>query len=380
MDAFYASVEIRDNPALLGKPVIVGGPAHGRGVVSAASYAARKFGVHSAMPMSQALRLCPDAILIRPRIDHYAAVSQQIRAIFARFTPEIEPLSLDEAFLDVTACERLFGSGAQIGQAIKSAIKDELQLIASVGVAPTKFVAKIASDIHKPDALVIVSVQQVQAFLDPLPVSRLWGAGKATVAQFEKLGIRTIGQVRQLPAALLIAHFGQWGAHLWQLAQGNDPRQVESETQAKSISHETTFALDVSEASVLEGWLLHLTEQVASRLRAYGLQGKTVQLKLRYPDFRTITRAHTLSQPTDATDVLWQITRDLFHANWSAHQPLRLIGMGVSQFYSQDDPAPVQGDLFGRTDPRRRALDAIADTINNKYGAATLHRGKSMKQ
>ncbi len=379
MDAFYASVEIRDDPSLIGKPVIVGGPAQGRGVVSAASYAARKFGVHSAMPMAQAIRLCPQAVVIRPRIDHYAVVSQQIRDIFARFTPEIEPLSLDEAFLDVTASEKLFGSGEQIGLTIKQAIKSELQLIASVGVAPSKFVAKIASDIHKPDALVVVPAQQVQAFLDPLPVSRLWGAGKVTVAQFEKLGIRTIAQVRQLPVALLITHFGQWGAHLWQLAQGIDSRQVESDIQTKSISHETTFAVDVSDASVLEAWLLHLTEQVAARIRAYGLQGKTIQLKLRYPDFRTITRAHTLSQPSDVTDVLWQTTRDLFHANWSVTQPLRLIGMGVSQFYSETDPASTQGDLFNRNDSRRRALDTITDTINNKYGATMLHRGKSIR-
>jgi DNA polymerase-4 len=214
MDAFYASVEIRDAPALLGKPVIVGGAPQGRGVVAAASYAARKFGVHAAMPMAQALRLCPHAVLIRPRIDYYAVISQQIRAIFARFTPEIEPLSLDEAFLDVTASERLFGSGEQIARAIKQAVHTDLQLVASVGVAPTKFVAKIASDIHKPDALVVVPAQQVHAFLDPLPVSRLWGAGKATVAQFEKLGVRTIGQVRQLPAALLVTHFGQCRASI----------------------------------------------------------------------------------------------------------------------------------------------------------------------
>lgn len=380
MDAFYASVEIRDNPALADKPVIVGGSPQGRGVVSAASYLARKFGVHSAMPMSQAIRLCPQAVVVRPRIDDYAAISQQIRSIFNRYTPDVEPLSLDEAFLDVTACEKLFGIGLRIAREIKTAIRVELGLVASVGVAPNKFVAKIASDIRKPDALVEVKPDEVQQFLDPLPVSRLWGAGKATVAQFEKLGIRTIAQLRQLSEALLIAHLGKWGAHLWQLAHGVDPRPVESEGQAKSISHETTFPVDVADTAMLEAWLLHLTEQVASRLRAASLRGKTVQLKLRYPDFKTVTRAYSLDQPTAGTDILWQITKELFHANWKGSPPLRLIGMGVSQFVASDIPTPMQGDLFQRDDPRARALDSITDTINQKYGAATLHRGRFAKE
>lgn len=380
MDAFYASVEIRDNPSLSDKPVIVGGSPQSRGVVSAASYLARKFGVHSAMPMSQAIRLCPQAVIVRPRIDYYAEVSQQIRAIFNRFTPEIEPLSLDEAFLDVSASEKLFGTGEQIAMAIKTAIRDELGLVASVGVAPNKFVAKIASDIRKPDALVVVAPNEVQPFLDPLPVSRLWGAGKATVAQFEKLGIRTIAQLRQLSESLLVMHLGKWGAHLWQLAHGVDSRPVESDSQAKSISHETTFAVDVGDTAVLEAWLLHLTEQVAARLRAAELLGKTIQLKLRYPDFKTITRAYSLEQPTDVTDILWQTTRELFHANWKGAPPLRLIGIGVSQLSFRDIPAPSQGDLFQRNAPRARALDSITDTINQKYGASTVHRGRFTKE
>jgi len=376
MDAFYASVEVRDNPALRGRPVIVGGPVQGRGVVSAASYEVRRYGVHSAMPMVTALRLCPQAVCLAPRIDYYAAVSEQIHAIFARFTPQIEPLSLDEAFLDVTASARLFGSGEKIAQAIKQAIQQELQLVASVGVAPSKFVAKVASDIEKPDALVSVRAEQVQAFLDPLPVSRLWGAGKTTVAVFERMGVRTIAQVRSLSEQMLLSQFGKWGTQLWQLAHGHDPRPVISDGQAKSISHENTFAQDVSRAYILETYLLQLTEQVAARLRQQGLQGKTVQLKLRYPDFKTITRARTLDNYTDSTTLLWQVVKALLHANWSVGQPIRLIGMGVSQFQNRDNPTAVQGDLFMQDDARQRTLDTITDTINAKFGAAMLHRGR----
>lgn len=376
MDAFYASVEVRDNPALRGKPVIVGGSIQGRGVVSAASYEVRRYGVHSAMPMATALRLCPQAICIAPRIDHYAAISQQIHAIFARYTPQIEPLSLDEAFLDVTASERLFGSGEQIARAIKDTIQKELQLIASVGVAPSKFVAKIASDIEKPDALVSVRAEQVQIFLDPLPVSRLWGAGKTTVAAFERMGVRTIAQVRCLSEQLLVSQFGKWGTQLWQLAHGLDSRPVVSDGQAKSISHENTFAHDIRRANILEACLLQLTEQVAARLRQQGVQGKTVQLKLRYPDFKTITRARTLDHYTNSTTRLWQVTKALFHANWSAGQAIRLIGMGVTNFQDTDNPAPIQGDLFMQDTTRQRTLDTITDTINAKFGAATLHRGR----
>ncbi|MBI3561073.1 MAG: DNA polymerase IV [Gammaproteobacteria bacterium] len=376
MDAFYAAVEERDEPRLRGKPIIVGGSPQGRGVVAAASYSARKFGVHSAMPMAQALRLCPQAVIVRPRIDHYAAISHQIRAIFARYTPEIEPLSLDEAFLDVTASTRLFGGGDRIARQIKQAIRDEIQLIASVGVAPNKFVAKIASDLRKPDALVVVQAHEVQTFLDPLPVGRLWGAGKTTVAQFERLGVHRIAQVRQLAPQLLQSHFGKSGMHLWQLAQGIDTRAVESENQAKSISHETTFALDVRDINVLEACLSQLTEQVAARLRRYGLKGKTLQLKLRYPDFRTITRAHTLAEPTDSTTLLWQTIRHLFRTNWSTATAIRLIGMGVSQFYTTDAPVAVQGDLFAAQSTPRPILDSLTDDVNRKFGARVLHRGR----
>lgn len=376
MDAFYASVEIRENPELCGKPVIVGGAPHRRGVVSAASYEARKFGVHSAMPVAQALRLCPKAILISPRIAFYAEVSQQIRDIFARYTPQFEPLSLDEAFLDVTACEKLFGGAEVIAHAIKQAIRDELKLVASVGVAPNKFIAKIASDVNKPDGFVVVNSDQVHAFLDPLPVSRLWGAGKATVAVFERMGIRHIGQLRRQSQAWLQTHFGRHGEHLWQLAHGIDDREVITDAQAKSVSHETTFAEDVADKQVLEAWLLHLTEQVAWRLRRAELSGRTVQLKLRFPDFKTITRSHTLNEATQSTDILWQIVRQLWHGNWQGKPAIRLIGMGVAGLQPHGEQMQ-QADLFAQTSPRQAQVDALTDQINARFGPSALQRGRS---
>lgn len=374
MDAFYASIEERENPQLKGKPLIVGGPAQGRGVVSAANYAARKFGVHSAMPMVTATRLCPEVTCLPVRMSLYAEVSQQIRDIFARYTPQIEPLSLDEAFLDVTASEKLFSSAQTIAQAIKQDIKQELDLVASVGMAPNKFIAKIASDINKPDGYVVVDPDGVQAFLDPLPVSRLWGAGKVTVALFEKMGIRSIGQLRRQSKDWLLSHFGQFGEHLWRLANGIDDRNVISEGQAKSISHETTFAVDLTNKSVLSAWLLHLTEQVAARLRRYELKGRTVTLKLRYHDFKTVTRSHTLPVETDNTDQLWQVTRKLFDDNWNGKTPIRLIGMGVSGLNDLYE-SMQQGDLFMNESATK--IDQLADSINSRFGPSTLQRGRS---
>ena len=344
--------------------------------MSAASYAARKFGVHSAMPMARALRLCPQAVRIPPRLGVYAEVSQQIRDIFARYTPQFEPLSLDEAFLDVTACEKLFNGAEAIAHAIKHAIRDELALVASVGVAPNKFIAKIASDVNKPDGFVVVDADRVQSFLDPLPVSRLWGAGKATVAVFERMGIRTIGQLRRQSAQWLNAHFGRQGEHLWQLAHGIDSREVISDSQAKSISHETTFAEDISDKAVIEAWLLHLTEQVAWRLRRAELLGRTVQLKLRFPDFKTITRSHTLTDATHTTDSLWQIVRQLLRDNWQGTPAIRLIGMGVTGLQNSGEQM-IQDDLFAQTTPKQAQVDALTDRINSRFGPSTLQRGRS---
>jgi DNA polymerase IV len=377
MDAFYASVEERDRPELVGKPVIVGGTPEKRGVVSAANYIARRYGVHSAMPSATAHRLCPHGIYLPPRIDYYAEVSRQIRDIFERFTPLVEPLSLDEAFLDVAGSEGLFGSAVEIGRKIKQAIRQELRLVASVGVAPNKFLAKIASDLKKPDALVVVEPDKVQEFLDPLPVERLWGVGKQGSKVFQQLGIHTVGQLRQWPLDMLQARFGSSGEHLWNLAHGRDDRAVVPEREAKSISHETTFEQDISDMDVLRAWLVDLTEQVAWRLRRHGLRGRTVQLKVRFADFSLITRSCTLPEPTDITDELWRAADELLCQRLpTGHLPVRLLGMGVSGL---DDTGLVQGLLFDQEDRQRQTrLDAVADQARARFGSEALRRGSSL--
>ena len=331
MDAFYASVEERDDPSLVGKPVIVGGSAEGRGVVAAANYEVRKFGVHSAMASARAKRLCPHAVFIKPRMNHYAEISQQIRTIFEEFTPLVEPLSLDEAFLDATGSESLFGSAANIGRQIKQRIRSELGLVASVGVAPNKFVAKIASDLNKPDGFLVVQPGEVQAFLDPLPVGRLWGVGKVTGQVFDRLGIRTIGQLRQLPIESLNDLFGSSGEHYWRLAHGMDDRQVVPDREAKSISHETTFAEDIADRDVLRAWLTELAEQVARRLRRHALKGRTVELKVRFADFQTITRSLTLPEPTNITQELLQAGAELL----ATKLPQESLARAAARIWSQ---------------------------------------------
>ena len=377
MDAFYASVEERERPELVGRPVIVGGTPEKRGVVSAANYVARKYGVHSAMPAATAHRLCPHGIFLHPRISYYAEVSRQIREIFERFTPLVEPLSLDEAFLDVTGSEGLFGSAAEIGQKIKQAVKEETGLVVSVGVAPNKFLAKIASDIKKPDGFMVVESDQVEEFLDPLPVERLWGVGKQGSKMFQRLGIRTIGQLRQWPIEALKDRFGSQGEHLWRLAQGIDDEPVVPEREAKSISHETTFEQDIADLEILRAWLVDLTEQVGWRLRRNGLKGRTVQLKVRFADFSLITRSQTLPSPTDITHELWQTADEMLCQRLPpGHLPIRLIGMGVSNF---DAVGLVQGLLFDQDERQKQAgLDVATDQIRERFGSSALRRAASL--
>ncbi len=378
MDAFYASVEERDRPELVGKPLIVGGTAEGRGVVAAANYVVRKFGVHSAMPTATAMRLCPQAIIVRPRMSHYAQISGQIREIFERYTPLVEPLSLDEAFLDVTGSQLLFGSAVQIARRIKDDIYRELRLVASVGVAPNKFLAKIASDLEKPNALVVVQPDQIQAFLAPLPVSRLWGVGRVTGQVFDRLGIQTIGEVRQMSPEVLHRHFGKQGEHFSKLARGIDERQVVPDREAKSISHETTFATDISNHDVLRAWLQELAEQVAYRLRRHQLRGRTVELKLRFSDFRTINRSHTLPHPTDITHEIWQTVATLLDAALPARRSaVRLLGVGVSGF---EVPGQKQLSLFpDESRERDSRLDQVRDLINDKFGKGALNRASGLQ-
>jgi DNA polymerase-4 len=373
MDAYYASVEERDDPSLVGKPVIVGGSAEGRGVVAAANYEARKFGVHSAMAAVRAKRLCPQAIVIKPRMDYYASVSRQIRDIFEQFTSLVEPLSLDEAFLDVTGSESIFGAAALIGQQIKQRIRSELKLVASVGVAPNKFVAKIASDVQKPDGFVVVEADEVQSFLDPLPIGRLWGVGKVTGQVFDQLSIRTIGQLRQIPIETLAGRFGSSGEHFWKLAHGIDDRRVIPDREAKSISAETTFHEDIDDLELLRAWLVDLVEQVGRRLRRHGIKGRTIELKVRFADFKTITRSLTVTEPTNITQELLDVGVELLTKRLPPrHLPVRLLGFGVSNL----DSGRSQQQLFDQPDrARHRELDRVADQIAAKFGKQAIQRG-----
>ena len=378
MDAFYASVEQRENPSLVGKPVVVGGSADGRGVVAAASYEARVYGIHSAMSARRAIQLCPHAIFIRPRIDFYVDVSRRIRNIFEQFSPLVEPISLDEAFLDVSGTEKLLGSALKIGRDIKRQIRDELGLVASVGIAPNKFLAKIASDLEKPDALVVVAPDRIQSFLDPLPVGRIWGVGKVSAESLRRISITTIGQLRQLPKETLIQLFGASGEHYWLLAQGIDQRKVVPDREAKSISSETTFAEDIVELESLNAWLITLVEQVSRRLRNHSLKGRTVELKVRFSDFKSLTRSMTLEQSTDITAELLHAARELLEKRVpEKHLPVRLLGFGVSNF---DQSNMTQLLLFDEpAREQQRSLDIATDEIAKKFGKGAIHRAATPK-
>ena len=373
MDAFYASVEQRDRPDLRGKPVIVGG-VKGRGVVCAASYEARKFGVHSAMPISTARRLCPRGIFMSVRMQHYAEISRQIRAIFLAFTPLVEPLSLDEAFLDVHGCEGLFGAAPEIARQIKNRIRAETGLVASVGVAPNKYLAKLASDVGKPDGFVVLPPGAVKEFLSPLPVSRIWGVGAKGEKRLHDMGIRTIGQIAALPEKALSDDLGEMGRHIWQLANGLDDRTVIPDREAKSVSTETTFAHDIGEKRILRVWLLDLVDHLATRLRHEAIWARTIDVKIRSSDFRTVTRSTTLAEATNLTNIIWKAAAELFERSLtSALMPVRLLGVGATKLTRE----PIaQGNLFEEcSHPRQIALDETIDTIRAQFGARSIQRG-----
>lgn len=383
MDAFYASVEERERPELRGTPVIVGGSPQGRGVVSAANYAARKYGVHSAMPTAKAVRLCPHAVVLRPRMSLYVDVSRKIQHIFHQFTPDVEPLSLDEAFLDVTGCQSLFGSAENIGRRIKNEIFETLGLVASVGVAPNKFLAKLASDLEKPDGFTVIPPNQVQEMLDPLPVSRIWGVGKVTLRKFSSKGVHTFAQIRQLSETQAVQLFGQSGSHFWRLSQGIDDRRVVSERKAKTVSHETTFPTDIEDTEILRAWMLDLTEQVAARLRARQITGRTVHIKVRYSDFHTITRSQSLDAASHSTNLLWEITSELLEAALPTRRlGIRLLGMGVSNL---EPGRPTQLNLFdasGHAADQGAAmrLDQTTDAVREQFGRHAIRRGSTLQK
>ena len=369
MDAFYASVEERDRPELKGKPLIVGGTG-GRGVVAAASYAVRRFGVHSAMPMARALRLCPHAICVHPRMARYKEVSARVFDIFHEFTPVVEGLSLDEAFLDVTGSARLLGDGESIAKAIRQRIRETLGLTASVGIGPNKLLAKIASDLHKPDGLCRLGPDNVHAVLDPLPIARLYGVGEKSLPGVEAAGIHTFGDLRRAPQEILWRAFGKHGNAMRALAAGIDDRPVEPDREEKSISAEETFAVDIRDRAALERQLMSLADRTASRLRAHALTAGKVAVKIRRHDFTTFTRQRGIAPPTQETAVIAGIATDLLK-EWVRSQTniaVRLLGVGVGNL-----TVLRQADLFTGVEPASR-LDAAVDGIRDRFGSALLTR------
>jgi len=373
MDAFYASVEVLDDPGLRGKPVIVGGSPEGRGVVSAASYEARAYGVHSAMPTGQAYRLCPQGVFLKPRMERYLEVSRQIFAVFHDYTPLVEGLSVDEAFLDVTGCRRLFGPAEQIGRTIKQRIADELRLTASVGVAPNKFLAKLASDLEKPDGFVVLGAGDARERLAGLPVGRLWGVGKVTGGELARLGVHTVADLLAVPRERLQRLLGDHVDHLLALAVGHDERPVVPDHEAKSVGNEVTFDHDIADEQRLRQVVDHLAEKVAWRLRKHGLQARTVTLKARYPDFVTHTRAMTLKHPTHSTTEIRNAARELLsHRLQRRGRPLRLVGVSTSGLTAGES---AQGTLFAAPEQVRDArLDSVMDQVNARFGKV-MRRG-----
>jgi len=378
MDAFYPSVEILDNPALKGKPVIVGGRKE-RGVVSSASYEARRFGVHSAQPVAKAKRLCPDGIFLPVRMSRYQEISKQVFKICYRFTPLVEPLSIDEAFLDVTGSIRLFGQPEDIAKQIKQIVLTETGLTVSAGVAPSKFVAKIASDIDKPDGLTVVHPDGVRDFLDPLPVKKMWGVGKVTQLILSQLNIHTFRELRQTPVKVLEKKIGKHGVKIHLLAMGIDERDVIPDHDVKSIGHEQTFSQDIISLNVAQKELLALSNKVARRMRHKGLNGKTITLKVKYFDFVQITRSATLPKSIDDGFKMYSVVCRLLKKTEVTKKPIRLLGISLSQLSFSGIGAQLS--LFDQ-DPssqKRQRLNIALDSLYEKFGDKSVVPGTLLK-
>ena len=372
MDAFYASVEQHDDPTLRGKPLVVGGRSR-RGVVAAASYEVRKFGVRSAMPIMEALRLCPHAVVIAPRMSRYMEVSAQVFEIFHRFTPLVEGLSLDEAFLDVTSSRSLFGDGVTIAGAIKRTIQAETGLTASAGVAPSKFVAKIASDLQKPDGLVVVTADRVAEFLAPLPIERMWGVGPKTAPKLHAMGIHTLGDLARGSAASLETLLGSWGSHVRELARGEDERDVDPGGVAKSIGAEVTYEQDLTDRASIERSLLEHSSRVAQRLILDGFSARGVAVKLKYADFTLTTRRTTLDAPVADTDSIHRAAVALLERMPLGGRALRVRLTGVSVFALSEGPPPRA--LFpDHVADKRRKIEQVAALLSERYGGKPLTR------
>lgn len=374
MDAFYPAVEVLDNPDLRGKPVVVGGSRE-RGVVSSASYEARKYGIHSALPVAGAMRLCPHAVFLPGRMWRYRDVSRQVFGVFHRFTPLVEKLSIDEAFLDVSGCGKLFGAPEEIAGKIKEAVFKEVGLTASAGVAPSKFVAKIASDMEKPDGLTVVAEEKVREFLDPLPVSKMWGVGKVTREALAKLNIRTFLDLSRMPVEVLERRFGKYGVRMHELSMGIDDRDVVPEHDVKSIGHEETFSEDIVELDMAGKELLFLAGKVARRMRQGFLTGKTVTLKVKYSDFTSVTRSATLPAPTDDAWEIYRSVLTLLNKTAVGKRPVRLLGVSLSQLAGRG--ADRQMSLFeeNETSKKKKGLNTALDSISDKFGDAAIGPG-----
>jgi len=375
-DAFYASVEKRDDPSLEGKPVIIGGGR--RGVVSTACYIARIRGVRSAMPMFKALKLCPDAVVIKPRMEVYAQVSRQIRALMEDLTPAIEPLSLDEAFLDLTGTARLHGAppAVMLAKLVKT-MREELGLTGSIGLSHNKFLAKIASDLDKPHGFSVIGAAETAGFLHDKPVSLIWGVGQATRTALDTAGIRTISDLLRWDKTDLIARFGAMGDRLWHLARGQDARRVSANTPMKSISNETTFSEDTGDLDILDGHLWRLSEKVADRAKAKAIAGRVVTLKLKRANHAILTRRVALRDATQLADTLYRTARGLMD-QLDDTAPYRLIGVGLSDLVPQDN-ADLSGDLLDPDAKSRASAERATDSIRKKYGAGAILKGRALR-
>ncbi|MEM6305143.1 MAG: DNA polymerase IV [Pseudomonadota bacterium] len=375
-DAFYASVEKRDNPDLEGKPVIIGGGR--RGVVSTACYVARIRGVRSAMPMFQALKLCPEAVVVKPRMDAYVEASRAIRAMMEDLTPAIEPLSLDEAFLDMTGTARLHGAPPALMLAgLVRRMKSELGLTGSIGLSHNKFLAKVASDLDKPHGFSVIGAAETVDFLRPKPVSLIWGVGAVTRAALEKAGIRTFSDLLRWDKTDLILRFGGTGERLWHLARGQDYRRVSAHEPVKSISKETTFGDDTADADILDGHIWRLSVEVADRAKAKGHAGRVVTLKLKRSDFKTLTRRTSLPDPTQLADRIYRTARALFD-QLNRPGPYRLIGVGISDL-SPAEGADKEGDLLDPQADQRSAAERATDSIRDRFGKTAIVKGRALR-
>ena len=371
MDAFYPAVEVLDKPELKGKPVIVGGTKK-RGVVSSASYEARRFGVHSAQPIATAIRLCPDGIFMPVRMSRYKEISEQVFAIFHSFTPLVEPLSIDEAFLDLTGAERLMGQTEVIARKIKETVLKKTGLTVSAGVASSKFVAKIASDIDKPDGLTVVPPDRVREFLDPLPVKKMWGVGKVTQQALARLSVKTFKDLRQIPVEILEKKFGERGTVMHLFSMGIDERDVEPGREPKSIGHEQTFMKDILNPDQARKEILSLANRIALRMRRDEVRGSTVSLKVKYSDFTQIIRAATLPEPTDDSMEIYSTACRLLKKTAVGKRPVRLLGISLSRLSSPEGEKQLM--LFDQHTghQRRKDLNTALDSICDKFGEKSI--------